>query len=449
MFGQAGFLNIEALYHGGIYTGAAEPQEAFYMKTVQSSAQNRRSSNKDTPSHWTQAVRVRLPSDPGSETASIVCVVIMPASMARPTPATSRYATTEKSTMVPPNRRSNETAQSSGLKRRQSNKDPPSPWARANVAVRVRLLSDRGSEIASIVRVVDGRYHVFDPRGESESFQFQEQQTCGDLVKANEGQGFMFGQFFDETKYNVYAFQSTTKDMLTMFIEGCDCSVYTRISTVTSKTFAMLGSEECSGVVSFIASELYQRVDKLWSEGQIWDVAVPYLEVYNKVVRDLLCLDPTKTIAILNVTKRKVKGAGTLLQLLLKGNKSRTHHVTDATAESAWSHAIFQSYVALAEYVTSTSKEIRASMCSSELDSLEGAAAASGNIKDQMREGTKLNLSLLSLGNCIDACSRNWTQQVPCQDSKLTHILKDSLGASCNTLMIGTATAVNLSSTET
>ncbi|XP_075547332.1 kinesin-like protein KIF18B [Dermacentor variabilis] len=317
MFGQAGFLNIEALYHGGIYTGAAEPQEAFYMKTVQSSAQNRRSSNKDTPSHWTQAVRVRLPSDPGSETASIVCVVIMPASMVRPTPATH------------------------------------------------------------------------------------------------------------------------------------DCSVYTRISTVTSKTFAMLGSEECSGGVSFIASELYQRVDKLWSEGQIWDVAVPYLEVYNKVVCDLLCLDPAKTIAILNVTKRKVKGAGTVLQLLLKGNKSRTHHVTDATVESAWSHAIFQSYVALAEYVTSTSKEIRASMCSSELDSLEGAAAASGNIKDQMRQGTKLNLSLLSLGNCIDACSRNWTQQVPCQDSKLTHILKDSLGASCNTLMIGTATALNLSSTET
>ncbi|XP_050050573.1 kinesin-like protein KIF18A [Dermacentor andersoni] len=351
--------------------------------------------------------------------------------MVRPTPATSRYATTEESTMVPPNRCSNETAQSSALKRRQSNKDPPSPWAWVDVAVRVRLLSDRGSEIASIVRVVDGRCHVFDPRGEAESFQFQEQRTCGDLAKPNEGQGFMFGQLFDETKYNVYALESTTKDMLMILIEGCDCSVYTRISTVTSKTFAMLGSEECPGVVSFIASELYQCVDKLRSEGQTCDVAVAYLEVYNKFVGDLLYFDPAKSIAILNFIKHNVKDAGTLLQLLLKGNKSRTHHVTDANAESAWSHAIFQSYVALAEYVTSTSKEIRASMCFSDLPSLEGAAAASRNIKDQMRESTKLNPSLLALGNCINACSKNWTQQVPYQDSKLTHILKDSLGASC------------------
>ncbi|XP_050051130.1 kinesin-like protein KIF18A [Dermacentor andersoni] len=416
---------------------------------MQSSAPKRRRFNKDPPSPWTQAVRVRLPSDRDSETASTVCVVSTPTSMVRPTSATSRYATTEESTMVPPNRRCNETPQSSGLKRRQSNKDPPSPWARANVPVRVRLLSDRGSEIASIVSVVDGRCHVFDPRGEAESFQFQEQRTCGDLVKPNEGQCFMCGQFFDETKYNVYAFESTTKDMLTMLIEGCDCSVYARISTVTSKTFAMLGSDECPGVVSFIASELYQRVDKLRSEGQTCDVAVAYLEVCNKVVRDLLYLDPAKTIAILNLTKHKVKDAGTLLQLLLKGNKSRMLHVTDANAESAWSHAIFQSYVALAEHVTSTSKEIRASMCSSDLASLEGAAAASRNIKDQVPEGTKLNLSLLALGNCIDVCSKNWTQQVPYQDSKLTHILKDSLGASCKTLMIWTATALKLSCTET
>ncbi|XP_075535933.1 kinesin-like protein KIF18A [Dermacentor variabilis] len=370
-------------------------------------------------------------------------MVITSAPMVRPTPATSRYATTQESTMVPPNRRSNETAQSLGLKRRQTNKDPPSAWARANVAVRVRLLSDRGSEIASIVRVADGRCHVFYRRGEAESFQFQEHRTCGDLVKPNEGQGFMFGQFFDETKYNVCAFESTTKYILTMLIEGCDCSVYTRISTVTSKTFAMLGSEKCPGVVSFVASELYQRVDKLRSEGQTCDVAVAYLEFYNKVVRDLLYLDPAKTIAILNLTKHKVKDAGTLLQLLLKGNRSRTHHVTDANAESAWSHAIFQSYVALAEYVTSPSKESRASMCSSELASSEGAAAASRNIKDQMREGTKLNLSLLTLGNCIDACSKNWTQQVPYQDSKLNHILKDSLGASGKALLIGTATALS------
>ncbi|KAH7981052.1 hypothetical protein HPB49_021129 [Dermacentor silvarum] len=66
-----------------------------------------------------------------------------------------------------------------------------------------------------------------------------------------------------------------------------------------------------------------------------------------------------------------------------------------------------------------------------------------------MREGTKLSLSFLAFGNCIDARSKKGTQQVPYQDSQLTHILKDSLGGSGNVLVIGTATALKLSCTRT
>ncbi|XP_037558086.1 kinesin-like protein KIF18B [Dermacentor silvarum] len=187
-------------------------------------------------------------------------------------------------------------------------------------------------------------------------------------------------------------------------------------------TFAMLGSEECPGVVSLMPSKLDQRVDKLRSEGQKCDVTVTYLEVYNKVVRDLQCLDLAKGIDILYLTIQKVKEAGILLEPLLKGNKNRTQNATDANAESAWSHAILQSYVKLWPV---------------------------GTQMFRMREGTKLNLSLLALGNCIDARSKKGTQQVPYQDSQHTHILKDSLGGSGSAFMIGTVTAVNLSYVET
>ncbi|KAH7980580.1 hypothetical protein HPB49_017298 [Dermacentor silvarum] len=209
-------------------------------------------------------------------------------------------------------------------------------------------------------------------------------------------------------------------------------------------TFAMLGCEECPAVVYLMPSKLDQRVDKLLSEGQTCDVAATYLEVYNKVVRDLLFLDPAKGIRRLYLTIHKVKEAGTLLDPLLKGNKNRTQHAPDANAESSWSHAIFQSYATVTENATSTSKQTRVSMCSVDLAGAERAAAASRDPEDQMREGTKLNLSLLALGNCIDARPKNGTQQVPYQDSKLTHILKDSLGGSGDVLVIGTATAVKL-----
>ncbi|KAH7931645.1 hypothetical protein HPB49_026282 [Dermacentor silvarum] len=251
---------------------------------------------------------------------------------------------------------------------------------RLTTAVRVRLLSDRDSETTSVVLVV--------------------------ITPAP-------------------AVRPTTATSRNPTTEEC----------AMAPTFAMLGSEECPGVVSLMPSKLDQRVDKLRSEGQKCDVTVTYLEVYNKVVRDLQCLDLAKGIDILYLTIQKVKEAGILLEPLLKGNKNRTQNATDANAESAWSHAILQSYVKVTENATNTSKETR--------------LWPVGTQMFRMREGTKLNLSLLALGNCIDARSKKGTQQVPYQDSQHTHILKDSLGGSGSAFMIGTVTAVNLSYVET
>lgn len=364
--------------------------------------------------------------------------------------------------MAPPatrKRRSNETAQPSAPKRRRSGNNPPSPGSRVNVAVRVRPLSEREAETASIVRVVDDRCLVFDPKAEAEPFYFQGQRACGGLVKPNKDQTFMFDQVFDENKDNEFVFERTTKDMLKTLLDGCNCSVFAYGATGAGKTFTMLGSEDCPGVVSLTAGELYRLVDKLRSEGQSCDVAVAYLEVYNEVVRDLLNPngpslavrdDPTKGIAIPNLSIHKVKEAGALFELLLKGNKNRTQHATDANAESSRSHAIFQVYVTQTENVTSTSKGIRVSKMSFvDLAGSERAAAVSRNIKDRMREGTKINLSLLALGNCIDALSKGGAQRVPYRGSKLTHILKDSLGGTCRTLMIAAVSPSKLSYTET
>ncbi|KAL3182442.1 hypothetical protein MRX96_007622 [Rhipicephalus microplus] len=67
---------------------------------------------------------------------------------------------------------------------------------------------------------------------------------------------------------------------------------------------------------------------------------------------------------------------------------------------------------------------------------LERATAVNASVKDLIREGTEINLSLLALSNCIDALSKSGAQRVPYRDSKLTHITKDSSGSTCGTLMI-------------
>jgi kinesin family member 18/19 len=58
----------------------------------------------------------------------------------------------------------------------------------------------------------------------------------------------------------------------------------------------------------------------------------------------------------------------------------------------------------------------------------------------RLREGAKINTSLLALANCINALGDKNKKGsfVPYRDSKLTRMLKDSLGGNCKTVMITT-----------
>lgn len=58
--------------------------------------------------------------------------------------------------------------------------------------------------------------------------------------------------------------------------------------------------------------------------------------------------------------------------------------------------------------------------------------------QNQRQEGSNINKSLLALANCIKVLSDNRTSAVhiPYRDSKLTRILKDSLGGNAKTVLI-------------
>ncbi|KAF9605086.1 hypothetical protein IFM89_013756 [Coptis chinensis] len=59
-------------------------------------------------------------------------------------------------------------------------------------------------------------------------------------------------------------------------------------------------------------------------------------------------------------------------------------------------------------------------------------------------EGANINRSLLALSSCINAL-----EHIPYRNSKLTQLLKDSLGGACNTVMIANISPSNLSFGET
>ena len=123
------------------------------------------------------------------------------------------------------------------------------------------------------------------------------------------------------------------------------------------------------------------------------------------------------------------------------GNKNRTMEPTGANVVSSRSHAVLQLCVEHREKGRDIEEEITLGKLS--MIDLAGSERASNTNTKGMRmiEGAKINKSLLALGNCIMLLgeqneNKNKNGHIPFRDSKLTRLLKDSLGGNCRTVMI-------------
>ena len=128
------------------------------------------------------------------------------------------------------------------------------------------------------------------------------------------------------------------------------------------------------------------------------------------------------------------------MSLLQIGNKRRTTESTNANQTSSRSHAVFQIQLAVKDKLSNTENEV---LCG-KLSLIDLAGSERGTVTEnrgiRLREGAKINTSLLALANCINALGDKTKKGffVPFRDSKLTRMLKDSLGGNCKTVMIAT-----------
>lgn len=125
------------------------------------------------------------------------------------------------------------------------------------------------------------------------------------------------------------------------------------------------------------------------------------------------------------------------MMFLRKGNRNRSQEPTGANEVSSRSHAILQVLISSSCTDSNGSKIERFSKLS--MIDLAGSerAAETNNRGQRMIEGANINRSLLALGNCINALiDGKRGKYVNYRDSKLTRLLKDSLGGNCRTVMI-------------
>uniref|UniRef100_A0A8C5Q9C1 Kinesin-like protein n=1 Tax=Leptobrachium leishanense TaxID=445787 RepID=A0A8C5Q9C1_9ANUR len=329
------------------------------------------------------------------------------------------------------------------------------------VVVRVRPENERERQgnFNRVVQVVDSHILVFDPKEEEVNFFHGRRPANRNVTKRkNRDVKFVFDRVFDEHSTQMEIFQQTTKVILDGVLNGYNCTVLAYGATGAGKTHTMLGTSDEPGVMYLTMMELYNRIETL-KEEKLCDVALSYLEVYNEQIRDLLSNsgplavreDAQKGVVVQALTIYQPKSAQEILQLLDNGNKNRSQHPTDVNASSSRSHAVLQIYIRQQDKTASINQNVRIAKMS--LIDLAGSerASATNSKGDRLREGTNINRSLLALGNVINALTDPKTrkQHIPYRDSKLTRLLKDSLGGNCQTIMIAAVSPSSMSFEDT
>ena len=248
---------------------------------------------------------------------------------------------------------------------------------------------------------------------------------------------FAYDLVFDDTVDQREIFDHAASPLIDSVLSGINSTIFAYGATGAGKTYTMIGTNDNPGIMVLSLSELFNRI----SNFRDINIKCSFIEIYNEVVRDLLSdvvlpldirEDPrTGTTLIDGVTEIVgISRIEQMMQLLILGNQRRSTEPTAANETSSRSHAILQ--VILEQ--TQNGETVYSKLSLIDLAGSERAKATQ-NRGIRFIEGGNINKSLLALGNCIKALSTPGAF-IPYRDSKLTRLLRDSLGGNCKTVMI-------------
>ncbi|XP_041968866.1 kinesin-like protein Klp68D isoform X2 [Aricia agestis] len=293
------------------------------------------------------------------------------------------------------------------------------------VVVRCRPLSEKEKKEGydEVVKVWPdrGAIQVYNPKGQDKLFTYDAAYDC--------------------TADTQTIYDEMVRPLVASVLDGFNGCVFAYGQTGTGKTHTMEGSNEHEGIIPRAFRHIWAHIENNASPDVTHLVSCSYVELYLEDVRDLLSKDCKKlTIRgqelngfyIPEMTSVVCKSAAEMVRAMRAGNRNRASGRTDMNEHSSRSHAVFLVTVETAHRATNrirVGKLNLVDLAGSERQRKTGASA------DRLREASRINQALSSLGNVISALAEN-SPHVPYRDSKLTRILQDSLGGNSKTIMI-------------
>nr|VDC70204.1 unnamed protein product [Brassica rapa] len=277
---------------------------------------------------------------------------------------------------------------------------------------------------------------------------------------------FTFDKVFGPSAQQKDLYDQAVVPIVNEVLEGFNCTIFAYGQTGTGKTYTMEG--ECrrskggpsgglpaeAGVIPRAVKQIFDTLEGQQAE---YSVKVTFLELYNEEITDLLA--PEDISRVVSEDKQKkplplmedgkggvlvrgleeeiVTSANEIFTLLERGSSKRRTAETFLNKQSSRSHSLFSITIHIKEATPEGEELIKCGKLN--LVDLAGSEniSRSGARDGRAREAGEINKSLLTLGRVISALVEH-LGHIPYRDSKLTRLLRDSLGGRTKTCIIAT-----------
>uniref|UniRef100_A0A8C8R7D3 Kinesin-like protein 6 n=1 Tax=Pelusios castaneus TaxID=367368 RepID=A0A8C8R7D3_9SAUR len=239
--------------------------------------------------------------------------------------------------------------------------------------------------------------------------------------------------------------------------QGYNATLIAYGQTGSGKSYSMIGYGANRGIIPVVCEELFRPIQNQKNKQyQVFSFQDPSIYVID-------LLSETKKPGGLKVREDQHQGFyvdglkrvpcdsyAQIERLMDQGTKIRTTASTSMNATSSRSHMVITmqfKQIFLDEDITKQSIINLVDLAGSERQK------SSGSEGDRLREGTRVNLSLTTLGNVISALAEvavgKKVLHIPYRDSVLTKLLQSALGGNSRTIMIAAISPADICYEET
>lgn len=271
-------------------------------------------------------------------------------------------------------------------------------------------------------------------------------EDTGSYSLKNTTYRFQFDKLFLERQNNLDVFTEISQ-LVQSSLDGYNVCVFAYGQTGSGKSYTMSHGKD--GMITLSIRKIFQDINDLKKRNWNYSISGQFLEIYNESIIDLLCSgqdnkkheikhdDISGTTSITNMTSVNIASIEQAQNILEQANKKRSTASTKSNERSSRSHSIFMLRLQGKNSLTGEIADGTLNLIDLAGSERLSQSQAKG---DRLKETQSINKSLSSLGDVIYSLGKQQAQRstqnhIPYRNSKLTYLLKHSLGGNSKTLM--------------